>query len=371
MVDKKEGKKDGKKNDKEAAGGVVDDKKEAAGGSGVVDDKKIGDSKVVNLQKHYDVVIISYKFANKAVHGGSLGQKIKEYYEDNSRGMVTYTMTNFTATIPTPFGKTNLNKATAMGKSQADAHFGANKFDLYVHFCNPTISHTGRNQSMVYASYPNAIHEFGHLMKFSHANSFKYGSNGNITTVHTKDPFDCMTIFAPYPSLNPVHRHSHGWYLPGELVEMTLGNTYKMAMLKNLSDKTNIKALHFVSSVNHRNYWITFGTFKNKPVIAFHTSSPDFATSYLDEFYSIVDGKVINHRSGISVTIADINNNFMTIKVTATQELSALSAPEPDDDPDPVISENNDDCVVCDCKDDTVNDDEPEDPDTDNTTGNQ
>lgn len=40
-----------------------------------------------------------------------------------------------------------------------------------MHFCNPKRSHTGGKNVITYASNTNAIHEFGHAIGFSHANS--------------------------------------------------------------------------------------------------------------------------------------------------------------------------------------------------------
>jgi hypothetical protein len=276
-----------------------------------------------------NMICVSYKFDNKTINGNSLAPKIKEYYENNSRGLVKIMLTTFVATIPNKYGGINLEKAVQMGMSQVAAKYGQDKFDFYIHFCNPKISHTGNKSSVTFASYTNCIHETGHLFDFGHANVLQYDNKGNVTVRRVHDPFDCMVVTKVYQSLNPVHRHTHGWYYPGEAVYAKIGDTYNLFQLKNFPDKTNIKTLFYVMPISdtasRRYYWITYGTFNGNPVVVFHTSDPTIKYTYLDAFYG-TNKSVINHnRSGLSVNIVNSDPSKITIKLSAINPINTLT----------------------------------------------
>jgi hypothetical protein len=279
-----------------------------------------------------NILLINYQFLDKLVSGRYLGPKIKDYYEKNSRSYVKITLTYYTVQIQAKFNKIKSDDAVNMTRKLVANKFGANRFDFLIHFCNPKISHTGQKNAVTFASYVNTIHETGHLFGFGHANTRKYDSSGNFILLRCRDPFDPMTVFMSYPSLNPVHRHSHGWYLPGEIVYLHIGSTYNMAMLKDLDNQVNIKTLYYTYlKDNYRNnYWITYGTLNGAPKIIVHTSDPGMQYSYLDAIYPV--GKLVVHkRSGLTInSTVNQNSKFVTVTIGSSDQAQPLVQGQPE-----------------------------------------
>jgi hypothetical protein len=305
----------------------------------------------------FNVLVVSYQFKDKLVNGRSFGPKIKDYYENNSRGNVLITVSYATAMIPFNYSMPKVNDAVALAKQQLAAQM--RRTDITVHYCNPKVSHSGNHNSITWASSVNTIHEVGHLFGFAHANTKKYNANGTFTVIHETDPFDPMTSQMTYPSFNPAHRHQVGWYAPGEAVYAELGQTYTLAMLKDFTNNTNIKALYWTFTTNNvqQNYWISYGTNGPANKIILHSSNPNFKYSYLEGFYD-VSRPVINHKpSGLSITITQLSNPkfiLITLNAVPMSTASADGTVDPSYLPDPldlstvaVIEEHND----CDCGD--------------------
>jgi hypothetical protein len=248
------------------------------------------------IDQNVRILCVSYKYQDKTINCGDLGNKLKEYYERNSRNKVRIFLKYFTANVPhhssNAEGAVEYFKKTYM-KDYPD-------FTFYIHFCNPKISHTGNGHVITWASVTNTIHETGHLFKFTHANRFDY-KDGKRVKLSSRDPFDCMTIMSPYPSLNPVHRHLNGWFLDNEEVFCVPGNTYNLFRMTNFEDKTNIKALVF--ETGEQRYWISYGRFKGEDFIIFHTwMGRQF--SFLDHTYKVEKNKTFTDSStGLTITI--------------------------------------------------------------------
>jgi hypothetical protein len=259
------------------------------------------------------IVFISYKFTDQLIDATRASKTITTYYENNSRGFVNIIPTNFTAVINSTHAAANLKDAQQIAKSQVDAKFGPNAFTFYIHFDNPKISTTGSSQSFTYLRNANFIHETAHLYNISHANTRVYNPDGTFTVKKVRDAFDPCSINAPYGSLNPVHRYSHGWFLPGELVTLVPGTQYNLFMLTNFVNKTNIKTLMYVDS--KKNTWFfAYGTTKTGTVIYIHTFTPDYNTSYLDHVYAAKANTVINHGpSGLSIKIDSMTNKNVLV----------------------------------------------------------
>jgi hypothetical protein len=265
-----------------------------------------------------DMLVVNYKFTNKSISGSALGSRVKKYYEKNSRDLLSINVSSFTVNIPFNHTPSKVSKALSIAKGQIAKEFGRRHFDMYLHFCDPKISHTGAPNAITFRSFTNAVHESGHLLKFGHANTRKYiGVHNKPMTLHCRDPFDCMTIFAPYPSLNPVHRYSHGWYLDGEIQDCVIGSHYKMAMLKDLDNKKDLKVLKYVVPTTGQNYFISYGTWQNNPKMVFHTSNPTFAETYLDGFFGLNKGIVSHPRVDFNIKIISFDNATVSVDIVS------------------------------------------------------
>ncbi len=282
------------------------------------------------------VLLISYIYTDKTVRAGSLGNRIKDYYEKNSRDTITITITPVSYTVP--FTNDQCPQAVQYVKNKMPKGY-----DINVHLCNPKTSHTGAGNVITYASVTNVIHEFGHAIGLSHANSMLSGKSEG-----SRDPFDQMTITAPYPSTNAVHRYQLDWFLDHELVDYTTGQTkYTIGMLKNFSDKTSTKVvLYKVPATNDptniRKFFVSYGTKKEKKNDKFLTNYVALHTvygknsSFIIGMYKVANGKVYtNAESGLSITLGNEHNNTIDLVITTSSPAFRpvpVSVPKSDED---------------------------------------
>lgn len=246
--------------------------------------------------KVLDVLSIGYNFKDKKISLGSIPSNVKKYYENNSRGNLTINMK--TMSVNVPFNSNELQNSIDYVKTKIPQGL-----DVYMHFCNPKRSHTGGKNVITYASNTNAIHEFGHAIGFSHANSKLSGESQG-----SRDPFDQMTIFAPYPSTNAPHRFQMGWFLPGELLFCGSG-TYTIGMLKNFGDKTSVKVLKIGK------FFISFGEKNNIKYVATHTIYGKNSSFIIGMNETKVGKSYHNEESNITITIKNVTDNLLTIDV--------------------------------------------------------
>jgi hypothetical protein len=246
--------------------------------------------------KKLDVLAIGYVFKDKKISLGSIPGNVKKYYENNSRGNLTINMK--TMSINVPFNKSDMQNAIDYVKTKVPQGL-----DVYIHFCDPKRSHTGGKNVITFASNTNAIHEFGHAIGFDHSNSKLNGESQG-----SRDPFDQMTIFAPYPSTNAPHRFQLGWFLPGELLLCSSG-TYTIGMLKNFDDKTSVKVLKIGK------FFISFGEKDNIKYVTIHTVYGQKSTFIIGMNKTEVGKSYHNNESNIIITIKNVTNSLLTIDV--------------------------------------------------------
>lgn len=256
------------------------------------------------------VLLISYKYTDKSINPGSIGQKIKNYYENNSRNTVTIKLTSVAYKVP--FTKNQVNKAVDYVKN-----IMPKGYDVYVHFCNPKISHTGGGNVITYASTTNAVHEFGHALGLSHANSLLSGE-----FKRSRDPFDQMTIFAPYPSTNAVHRYQLDWFLPGEFIEYDASRSkYTLGMLKNFADKKSTKVIFYKTpDVNDptkmKRFFLSYGAKNGFDYVTIHTIYGKNSSVIL-AMYKVIKGRIYtNEDSGITIKIDSESDNLVNFTLT-------------------------------------------------------
>lgn len=248
--------------------------------------------------KTLDVLAIGYVFKDKKINLGSIPNNVKKYYENNSRGNLTINMK--TMSINVPFNESEMKDAIDYVKTKVPKDL-----DVYMHFCDPIKSHTGGKNVITFASNTNAIHEFGHAIGFEHAN-FKL--NAEEESQGSKDPFDQMTSFAPYPSTNAPHRFQMGWFLPGELLLCSSG-TYTIGMLKNFNDKTSVKVLKIGK------FFISFGEKDNVKYVTIHTVYGEKSTFIIAMNETKIGKSYHNDESNMTITIKNVTNSLLTIDV--------------------------------------------------------
>lgn len=260
------------------------------------------------------IVAVNYKFTDKLISGGNIAKKVKKFIENNSRNLVKVELSVITVDINEPYSQKKTDKHVELAKKQ----FNSKLYDIRIHFCNPRISHAGRGDAITHASYTNAVHETLHLFGMGHANTHQY-VNGNPTTIHSRDPFDILTMFSPYASLNPVHRFQLKWFLEPELTdvpEITNVQTFKLEKLTNFTDKTSPKTI----LIRDKRIFVSYGTFtpkrgKKKNVIVFHSTDTNYQFSYHEGFFEVENGKMIIHKElDISLEIINCNDQLVEFK---------------------------------------------------------
>jgi hypothetical protein len=271
------------------------------------------------------VLAIRYVYTNKGVKMGSIPDKVKKYYEDNGRGHLSIEMTK--RSMKVPFASNEFKKAIRYIKPKLP-----DGYDVYMHFSNPKRSQTSGKTVVTYASSVNAIHEFGHALGFSHANSLLGGKKKG-----SRDPFDQMTIFSPYPSTNAPHRFQKGWFLPGELLECGSGS-YDIGMLKNFKDETSVKVLKC------ENYFISFGEKKGTQYVSIHTIYGPKHT-FIIGMYKIVNGKTyFDESSNLTIKVTKTSNNLLSIDLDDGKDAQASDSEMEDCKLGHVESDDSDDC---------------------------
>jgi hypothetical protein len=183
-----------------------------------------------------------------------------------------------------------------------------NKFDVYMHFCNPIRSQTGGKHVITWASNTNAIHEFGHALKFGHAFSSLSGE-----LLSSRDPFDQMTMFEPYSSTNAPHRFMKDWFLPGELVRCKSG-MFTLGQLKNFDDVSSIKVLKI------DNFFISYNEKDNVNYVTLHKIF-DVKKTCIIGMYKVEVGKEFkNAESDLTITVKNFSDDLVTIDVFNVNE---------------------------------------------------
>lgn len=282
------------------------------------------------------LLIINYNFEDQKIDSGQIFKKLYNYYFNNSRGKLILNCSK--QSIRVPFSHKQLKEAIKYVKSNLTSLNGGlpANYDYYVHICNPPTSHAGINgtHAFSYNSVTNVIHETGHLLGFYHAN--RYDKNGK--TLGSRDPFDCMTITKPYPSLNPPHRSLKDWFLPGEEVQIKPGTTYTLAMMSDFADKQSIKTIFHDNG--GRRYWFSYGLQKLTYNLICHTligGQSTFLTGTFDvDRASLLaaqlhKSRVWNHiDSGLQFTvIPNPTNRLLTVQVESSNS-SFVEVKEPD-----------------------------------------
>ena len=296
-----------------------------------------------------NVLLITYIYTNGAVKAGYLGNTLKNYYEQNSRNTVTIKITSVTYRVP--FLNTQVIQAIQYVKTKMPKGF-----DVYVHLCNPKTSHTGQGNVITAATTTNVVHEFGHALGLSHANMNLSGKS-----MSSRDPFDQMTIFAPYPSTNAVHRFQLDWFLPGELINYISGKTnYTIGMLKNFADKTSAKVIMYSIPVLNdatkiKKFFISYGSKKDRKKDTFFTNYVTIHTiygknsSFLIGMYNVVNGKLYtNVESGLSIKMGKLHDGLVDIVVTtATADKLIIASKIDGHNEHDGHDEHDDDCEKC------------------------
>lgn len=260
------------------------------------------------------ILMISYKYLDKTIPFGNLAGVVKNYYELNSRGFIKFDITQRTISVPR-LSTQIVSDSVEFVKKLLPNWFdkGKSPFDIYVHLCNPKTSRYGKKHVITWASTTNVIHEVGHAIGLSHANQT---INGKIQT--SRDAFSQMTIHAPYPSLNPVHRDQLTWYLDSEIIDINAHgeNIYKLYKLSDLNDRTNLKV------IRSGKFYISYGSIKSKNYLVVHKLKVEKPrgffkwSSYLIARYGVVEGKEYkNEESGMCFEILKSTDKFIDLMI--------------------------------------------------------
>lgn len=263
------------------------------------------------------ILMISYKYLDKTIPFGNLGRIVKNYYEQNSRGFMKFDITQRTISVPRLSTQIVSDSVAFVRKLLPDS------FDVFIHLCNPKTSRYGKKHVITWASTTNVIHEVGHAIGLSHANQT---INGKLQT--SRDAFSQMTIHAPYPSLNPVHRLQLNWFLDGEMVDLSdlsdlsekdYPKVYKLYKLSDLNDRTNLKV------IRKDNYFISYGSLKSKNYLVIHKLNVEKPkgffkwTSILIARYVVVEGREYeNTEAGLCIEVVKSTGPFTLIKMPMT-----------------------------------------------------
>lgn len=242
-------------------------------------------------------LVISYEYTDKIIELNGIPQRVKNYYENNSRNMLTISIK--TMSIKVPFKSTEF-------KDAIDYVNGVKPkgYDIYIHVCNPIRSHTAKGNVITYNSVTNAIHEYGHALGLEHANMTLNGIKKE-----SKDPFDQMTSFAPYPSTNSVHRYLKGWFFEGEFLEVdNYPETIILGQLKNFFDKTSLKCL------KKDNFFISFNEKDGDYYLCVHSLYGP-KSSFLIKMSKLSKGQVITFDS-MDFIVIELSDKILKLSIS-------------------------------------------------------
>lgn len=260
--------------------------------------------------KNIKVLLVNYHFTDKKINGLSLGKYIKEYYENNSRGKLNIILSQYNMIINTKYNKNHAGTVFKNNKNRAPKGH-----DYYLHFCNPKVSRANGKHAVTWASRINTVHEFGHLLGLTHANT--HNINKPKQLVRSSDPFDQMTSFASYASTNAPHRFLMDWYLPGEFLEFDGTGRYNLWMLKSFGNKKDIKTLfHRVPAENgvFKRFFVSLVDQKNQLRVAVHTIYGPNSSILLMNQVVQPDREYYNKQSGLRFRFTDIKKDNVLIE---------------------------------------------------------
>lgn len=305
------------------------------------------------------ILLVHYKFTNRTIGSGAIGQYIKNYYENNSRGKLSIQLTRTTVSFNQKYVKNYMQKLVKQAKNKIPKNF-----DYYMHFCNPSTSRANGKHAVTWASKINAVHELGHLLGLQHSNVERDGK-----LQRSRDPFSQMTSYASYPSVNAPHRFLKNWYLKGELLEFNGTGKFNLHLIRDFKNTTSIKTLLYRTladdGVTIKRYFITLVDQNNELRVALHTIyGPSSSILLLNNIVN--QTRFYTHElTGLQFKFSDIKNNNVMIefieseKVKKENIMTESEDPEKDlekeiedqEDQEPNDPENNNgEPVECDCK---------------------
>ncbi len=185
------------------------------------------------------MLIIQYVYIDKTIKISGLGENVKEYYTNNSRGKLQFQLTHYRSVVPYSWSQNEIKEAVTYTNIRKPKGF-----DISVHICNPKKSQTGNGvyglNVITWNSITNIRHEVGHALGLHHANSMLNGVKRE-----SFDMYDPMTSYASYASVNIVHRHLKSWFYPGELslLDNNTSGLFTIRQLKDFADKTSCKGV--------------------------------------------------------------------------------------------------------------------------------
>ena len=266
------------------------------------------------LKSVLKVLLIQYIFLNgKIGQIGSNGIGIKEFYERNSRGAVKIHLRTIHMRVPYN-SVAQTNKVVTYVKRRLPKNH-----DVYVHFALPKVSRANGRHIVTHSTRANAIHEFGHTLGLSHANS---RLRWNITK-RGNDPFSQMTTGIPYFSMNPPHLYQLNWFLPGEITlhsterQMGQNHIYTLHQLRDFHIGPVLKCVHIKirSEVGAmRSHFLSYGKIDGQLYIALHVVYGEGHSFLLGKYP--VERRTFSHRQiGLSFNVLSFNNSVVRLVV--------------------------------------------------------
>lgn len=251
------------------------------------------------------ILFVKFIYTNGKTSSSAVKKSIK-YYEDNGRGKVKIQHKVISEKVP--YEKKQFNKAKKMVREKVLKQYP--DYDCYVLICNPRRSQAGGKFVITHQSSVNMIHELGHFFGFSHANSLLSGIKQS-----SRDPFDQMTIFSPYPSTNSPHRVQNKWLLDNELITGESG-TYTIGQLKQFKDTTTAK---IVKSPNSHRYYISYGIKNSVNYVVVHTVYGK-NSSFIIGMYRLKEGKTYyNEIAEITIKCIEFNKDILTFELVCEE----------------------------------------------------